>query len=578
MSSVTSSFREQVEQHPDARAFVFLPDGEDHEEVWTYAGLDRDARGIAARLQARGARAGDRALLLFPPGGSYVGAFLGCLYAGVVAVPAYPPDPERLQRTLPRLKALADDARVRFVLTESWLRDGLEAQLELRPTEGPVQWLAVEAAAEDAEIWQPHTTKVDDVAFIQYTSGSTGDPRGVVLEHRHIMANIEVMVESWSGTSEDPVVSWLPPYHDMGLIGMILTPITEGAQAVAMSPVAFLQRPARWLQAMTRYRGAASAAPNFAYELCVRRIGESERSGIDLANWRMAINGAEPVRADTLRRFTEAFAPCGFSAEHMQICFGMAECTLLVTAGSYADPCCTLEVDAGTLREGIVSVASDRGQETTKSLCGGRAVKGTTVEIVDPETQRSVPDGRIGELWVRGPSVAAGYWGREAETASTFRARRLDDPQHEYLRTGDLGFALDGRVFVTGRLTDVLVIHGKNHYPQDIELTAEAADRRLRRGCGAAIGVEGAGGEGLALVHEFGAGELEADETMARVRAAILDEHGLAVCRLALVAPRTIPKTSSGKIRRRATRIALERGELAVIGEWASTATASGSR
>ncbi len=573
--SVTSSFREQVDQRPAARAFVFLPEGENREEVWTYADLDRDARGIAACLQAHGARTGDRALLLFPPGGRYVGAFLGCLYAGVVAVPAYPPDPERLQRTLPRLKALADDARVRFVLTEGWLRDGLEAQLELSPTEGPVRWLADNAAAEDEETWQPHTTKVDDIAFIQYTSGSTGDPRGVVLEHRHIMANIAAMVESWSGTPEDPVVSWLPPYHDMGLIGMILTPITEGAQAVAMSPYAFLQRPTRWLQAMTRYRGAASAAPNFAYELCVRRVGENERSGIDLANWRMAINGAEPVRADTLRRFTEAFAPCGFAAEHMQICFGMAECTLLVTAGSYTDPHCTLEVDAAALREGIASVASDGRRSTTKSLCGGGAVKGTTVEIVDPETQRVVPDGRVGELWVRGPSVAAGYWGREAETASTFRARRLDDPQHEYLRTGDLGFVLNGRVFVTGRLTDVLVVHGKNHYPQDIELTAEAADPRMRRGCSAAIGVDGVDGEGLVLVQEFNAEDAEADEAMARVRAAVLDEHGLAVCRMALIAPRTIPKTSSGKIRRRATRIALECGELTVIGEWSPAATAS---
>jgi acyl-CoA synthetase (AMP-forming)/AMP-acid ligase II len=566
--TITSSFREQVEQRPEARAFVFLPDGESREDVWSYADLDRDARAMAACLQEHGALPGDRALLLFPPGGPYVGAFLGCLYAGVIAVPAYPPEPDRLDRTLPRLKALADDARVRFVLTESWLRDGVETHLTLSQTEGTVQWLTADAAAGADDHWRPLTPKADDIAFIQYTSGSTGDPRGVVLEHRHITANIASMVGSWGGTSEDPVVSWLPPYHDMGLIGMILTPITEGAQAVTMSPYAFLQRPARWLQAMTRYRGAASAAPNFAYELCVRRIGEEERNGLDLTNWRMAINGAEPVRAETLQRFTDMFRPAGFTAQHMRLCFGMAECTLLVTAGSYADPNCMIDIDAEALRDGIVVPVTGAGQRPRKSVCGGGAVNGTSVEIINPETRHPVVDRTVGELWVRGPSVATGYWDRETETERTFRAHRADDPTYEYLRTGDLGFALNGRVFVTGRLTDVLVIRGKNHYPQDVELTAEAAYPQLRRGCSAAFGVEGRDGEALALVQEFSGDAGEADQAMAQVRAAVLTEHGLGIGKMVLIAPRTIPKTSSGKIRRRATRSALERGELAVVGEW----------
>jgi amino acid adenylation domain-containing protein len=537
--------RERAADRPDHGLYTFLADGEEEAGGLTYRELDRRARALAAWLQDAGCR-GERALLLFPPGLDFITAFFGCLYAGAAAVPAYPP---RLHRTDERLVEIFRDARPHAVLTTSALLGRLAtAQGELAGG----RLVAVDQIPDSlAEDWREPDLGAGDLAFLQYTSGSTAAPKGVLVTHGNLLDNEERIRRAFGQSAESVVVGWLPLYHDMGLIGNVLQPLWSGGRCILMSPQAFLQRPARWLEAISRYRATTSGGPNFAYDLCVRRVGPEQRAALDLSSWRVAFNGAEPVRRATFDRFAAAFAPCGFRREAFVPCYGLAEATLLVAAGP-----------DGSSTEGPVS-------------CG--APVGGEVVVVDPETGAAVAPGVEGEIWVGGPGVAAGYWNRPAETAETFGAM-LPNGGGPYLRTGDLGFLREGELFVTGRRKDLIILRGRNHHPQDLELTAERAHPALQPGGAAAFSVDSGAEERLVLALEIvrarsvpvrvrpGGEEALAEDVAAEVRRALAAEHEVSVHEVVLLAPGALPRTSSGKVRRGACRAAWQAGTLEVTG------------
>jgi len=574
MSTIVSKFRSRVGAKRETLALTFLQDGEDDELALTFGDLDRRARAIAARLQELDAR-GERALLLYAPGVDYVAAFFGCLYAGVVAVPAYPPDPSRLQRSLPRLLATVADSRCKLLLTTQLIASMGQAMLELAPPLREMTWLSSDAIPLDqAEAWRAPLVNGSDLAFLQYTSGSTGNPRGVMLTHENLLHNLALIASSMRLDEETVGVSWLPPYHDMGLIGAILCPLLLGGPLTLLSPLSFLQRPLRWLRAISKYRAAASGGPNFAYDLCSRRVSAAEAAELDLSCWRMAFTGAEPVRRDTLETFAKHFASSGFSPSAFFPCYGLAEATLIVSGGAPGSGAKVFAADSNALMQNFVLQADHAASATQIVGCGG-ALGNQRLVIVDPARSHPVPDAAVGEIWVCGPSVAPGYWERSEESLATFRAY-LTDGSGPFLRTGDLGFLRDGELFITGRLKDLIIIRGANHYPQDIERTVEAAHPRVRKGCTAAFAFKYDSDEHLVVVVEVERAEpgrraatdsasalmdtsdspLVLEEIITSVRAAITLQHQLQAHAVVLIEARTLPKTSSGKVQRHAARAA----------------------
>ncbi len=596
VSTLVEVLCQRTLESPSRVAYRFLADGEEEESSLTYAELDRRARALGALLQESGA-AGERALLLYPPGLEFITAFLGCLYGGVVAVPAYPP---RSNRPDPRLQAIAEDSRPLLALTTTALRDRAPAFAAHNPALAGVRWVATaEIDPKLAERWRPAgDLGPETLAFLQYTSGSTATPKGVMVRHGNLMHNEGMIQAAFGQTASSVTVGWLPLYHDMGLIGNVLQPLYGGATCVLMSPVAFLQQPARWLRAIHRYRATHSGGPSFAYELCARRVSAEERGTLDLSSWEVAYNGAEPVRAETLERFAETFAPCGFRREAFYPCYGLAEATLFVSGGKPGAGASLREIDAAALEAGQVKPA--RPESPSRWLVGcGHTSEDQRVVIADvadvaniaglAEAERGTPSatGTVGEVWIAGPSVTAGYWRRPEETAKTFGARLAGDPETPWLRTGDLGFLLDGELFLTGRAKDLIILRGRNLYPQDVELTAERSHPAMRPGCGAAFSVEVDGEERLVIVQEV---ERDAERRWSRepegtggfqaaveaVRRAVATEHEAAVHAVALVRTATVPKTSSGKIRRRSCREDFLAGRLELVGEWHEGAAPAG--
>jgi amino acid adenylation domain-containing protein len=578
--TLAAALRERAREHPERTAAIFLQDGETEADRRTYAALDLRARAIAARLQERGAQPGDRALLLDPPGLDFIDAFFGCLYAGVVAVPCHPPRPGREQ---PRLKAILADAGARFALTTAAIAGKLATLAADDPEIAELTRLASEDLPDGlAGAWQPPAVDSEALAFLQYTSGSTSTPKGVMVTHANLVFMERLIADVFRQDESSVVVGWLPVYHDMGLIGNVLQPLWLGATCVLMAPVAFLRRPRRWLEAISRYRATTSGGPSFAYELCADKIAEEDRRGLDLSSWRVAFNGAEPVRAAALERFAAAFAPAGFRREAFQPCYGLAEATLLVSGlrsvRSVGGPV-LLEADATALEEGKVEEGG--GRLRTLVGCGGVPAE-QPVAVVDPATLRPCPPGRVGELWVRGPGVAAGYWRRPAETREVFGAvmeKHTDEKEgdtdgdtdgHGWLRTGDLGFLREGELFVTGRLKDLIILRGRNHYPQDLELTAERSAPGLAVGSSAAFSVDFDGEERLVVAQEVAPrARLDAAglaAVAAAIRRAVAEEHEVQVWEVLLLKAGTIPKTSSGKIQRRATRVLYLDGALEPLG------------
>ena len=548
--------RARALREPARTAYVLLDEYGEQTATLTYADLHARALAVAGLL-ARHCEPGARALLLFPQGLDFIVAYFGCLYARVIAVPVSPPRRDHVQDATMRI---VRDCEPAVVLTDGAMRRAAGATLG--PHCGPAVWLRVDevtgdqAAAVDVE---PAACSPQDVAFLQYTSGSTADPKGVMVTHGNLVANERMIEHAFGHDRDTTVVGWAPLFHDQGLIGNVLQPLTVGARCVLMSPTAFIRRPLLWLTAISRYRAHTSGGPNFAYDACVAkaaRSGPQALEGLDLSCWKVAFDGAEPIRPATLRAFAAAFAPVGFDERALYPCYGLAEATLYVTGSGKGRGPRLLDADTEALRAGrLLPAAPGPGA----SLLAGSGVvpPQVTVRIVDPGSGRERPSGQVGEIWVAGPNVAAGYWRRPEASAATFQARCLDDPEHAYLRTGDLGVLVDGELVVVGRLKDMVIIRGRNHFPQDIERTAQSAHPALREGGCAAFSVTQAGLERLVVVQEIRGDHrrsADAAQVAASVRAAVTREHQVSVGDLLLTVPGALDKTTSGKIMRAAAR------------------------
>ncbi|MGP3632310.1 amino acid adenylation domain-containing protein [Streptomyces sp. 24-1644] len=561
--SVVDVIRRNVRERGADVTYEFLAESGGTESKLSILEIDARARAVAAAL-LKEAAPGSRVMLLYPPGELFVVGFLATLYAGMVAVPVYPPDPMRIARTLPRLRAVVHNSDAQIVLSTELVQAFTTELFGQAPELARLPWLVTEQVMlGGAEEWRPPVLAPESVALLQYTSGSTGSPRGVVVTHANLLSNGGAIAESFGLTTDDVTVSWLPFYHDMGLLGGVLQPMLSGISNILMSPLDFMRRPMRWLETIAARGATVSGGPNFAFDLCVNKSTEAERAGLDLSGWRVAFCGAEPVRHHTLQRFSDAFAGSGFDPSSLLPCYGLAEATLFVSGSGRGNGAERARIDRQALEKGTAETSPD-GDHVVSS---GRVAAGHELVVVDPETHKRVAPGGVGELWVSGPSVATGYWGDDEATAATFAAR-LAGEQRPFLRTGDLGFTRDEQLFVTGRLKEMMVIRGRNLYAHDIEETALLATPWARPGCGAVFSVEVEDGEQCVVLHE-----VKADtpaEQLARaadaIAAAVLDEYGVAVSDVVLLSPRSLAKTSSGKIQRLAGRTAyvdgLVEGEL----------------
>ncbi|WP_343598742.1 fatty acyl-AMP ligase [Mycobacterium sp.] len=562
--------QQRTERHPDKVAFSFSyhGDGENTSQL-TYRELDIQAQAIASRLQQLGA-AGERVLVLCRPGLDCIAGFFGCVYAGAVAVPVH-------ERLAPRLRSVVPDAQAGFALATPGTQPAVRAAVDLLAAGRPLQWCSTDAAADDGRTWVSPAVGPDTTALVQYTSGSTRSPKGVVLTHGNLLHNLAAIHQAWPGDEHATGLFWLPPHHDMGLIGAVLEILYVGATSVLMSPTAFITRPMRWLEAISRHHATVTVAPNFAYDKCVETSSPDERAALDLSSLSTAMNGAEPVRETTLRAFADAFAPAGFRPEAFLPVYGLAETALLVSGRSDSALPTVAHVDRTALGEDRVADAAP-DDATAATLVGcGRPRGGQRVVIVDPETR--VPRGpdEVGEIWIAGPSVAQGYWGRPEETEHTFSVFLADTGSDQFrgpfLRTGDLGFLRSGELFVTGRCNGLVVIDGHNYYPNDIETTVQDCHPAFLSGRGAVFAVTPQPGavEQLVVVQEMDRdriGEAELIEMATAIQTAVTEHHGIAAHSVILVEPMRIPTTSSGKIQRDQCRQQFLDRKLETLAEW----------
>ncbi|MEQ8790733.1 MAG: AMP-binding protein [Pirellulaceae bacterium] len=600
MRTLVDLLMQQADRCGDRRAFTFLAD-DDRESTISYRELDRRARSIAVHL-ARFAEPGQRALLVYPTGIEFIAAFFGCVYAGVLPVPATFPKP---RRPMPRPTAIASDCDATLALTTAASLATLD--LSLSPQLQGLNWIATDdelgvarrtnghrhgvgggvARDESAtgDLWRPPAVDANDLCFLQYTSGSTSEPKGVMVSHANLLANMELIlfgngVRRLPGENPGRTgVFWIPAYHDMGLICGILGAVYEGGHSVLMTPTSFLKRPLRWLQTIEKYRAEVSGAPNFAYELCVRKTTPHEREALDLSSWRVAFCSAEPVRPETLEQFATSFADGGFSSDAFYPCYGLAEATLLAAGNEGPGRPVVKHICRSALAEhrwleadensGAGDAGDSNGLHVRLVGCGGELLD-QQLAIVDPHTHLQINGGSIGEIWIKGPCVAQGYWGRREETQRIFRARLADTGDGPYLRTGDLGILHQGQLFVTGRVKDVIIIRGRNHYPHDIEHTVEAAHPALLHGAGCAFAVESDTREQLVVVHEIDRHYRDADldEVIRAMRAAIAEEHDLELAAAVLIRQASLPRTTSGKTQRNLCRELFQSGSLKTLAVW----------
>lgn len=563
------SFAELVltrsDERNDADAFVFLADGVRGKvpERLPYRELDRAAKDIASWLQGRGL-AGRQVLLLYPSGLEFVKAFVGCLYAGAVAVPA--PLPSEQGQHFRRVSGIVRDARVGAVLTLAEHAPEVEAWLAAEGFSDVVCLPTDQEAVGDTAAWQDPRLSPGHLAFLQYTSGSTSAPKGVMVSHGNLLANEAAIARSTGNTSDTVVGGWLPFYHDMGLIGHILQPLWLGTTSVLIPPVSFLRKPVRWLELVSEYGVNASGGPNFAYDLCVRRVTDAQLEGLDLSSWRTACNGAEPVRAETLKAFTERFGPHGFRPRTMFPCYGMAETTLLVTGTPKTRGALLREVDAAGLEQGSLEGPYLGASRRTLVSSGVALAEDFEVRIVDPETLVERPEGQVGEIWVRGASVASGYWERPEVNAEIFGARICGQEEvGAWLRTGDLGVLDGGELFVTGRLKEMVLINGRNIYPYDVESAVRGLNPAISSG--AVFAVDAGGQEHLVVIHEIRAAAAGADlkSVATDIQRHIGMEFAVPAGNVLLVRPGTVRRTTSGKIQRTLMRKLFLQGEVTAL-------------
>lgn len=553
-ASLVHLLRTRAQNEPETIVHTFLPDGINPGPYRSFAGIDHNARAVAAALNEHGSTDA-RALLLYAPGLEFIDAFFGCLYAGTVAAPAFPPDPSRIEQTIARLQSLAYDSQARFVLTTTPILHLLRPAVQNDPILSRLTWIATDQIALGAaDTWKEHLPKPDELAYFQYTSGSTRTPHGVCLTHGNLVHNSARIGRMFEVSKSDITVNWLPMYHNLGLIGCILQPFFVSVTSYLMSPQTFLQNPLIWLQAITHYKATISGAPNFAFDLCVHRIPPEKREGLDLSSWELAFSGGEPVRPETLDRFAAAFGPYGFRRKAFYPCYGLAESTLMVTGGKRFSGPTLYHVEKTALEKNQVRAAAENASDAVPLIgCGGSLVDHRLV-IVDPETQTALPEDQVGEIWLQGPSISPGYWNHPEETAATFQSY-LSDGQGPFMRTGDLGFLHNGECFITGRLKDLIIIHGRNLYPQDIERTVESSHPALIPTSSAAFSIEDGGEEKLVVVQEVNPqAKPDFAQVVAAARRAVSQAHAVQLYSLVLVEPASVPKTVSGKVQRQLAR------------------------
>jgi 8-amino-7-oxononanoate synthase len=559
--------RRRVQEHREKTVFTYLKDGESQETRLTYSELERRALAIAAYLQSH-LSPGERVLLLFPPGIEFPTAFFGCLFAGMVAVPTYLPYSNRF---LASLGATVSDAGTTVAFTTASTLEEYRRQIAQIPGLTVLKWIPTDTIPDElANAWQEPPLGADSLAVIQYTSGSTGSPRGIMVSHGNLLHNSSVINAVFGHSPSSRGVIWLPPYHDMGLVGGIVQTVYAGMDTILISPVHFIQKPLRWLVAISRYKGTTSGGPNFAYDLCVRKITPEQKSGLDLSSWDVAFNGAEPVRGETLQRFAAAFESCGFRQEAFLPCYGLSETTLIATGCNKSSEPIFVQADAHALKTGRLVLAAENREHEFKLVGNGGVPPGHEIVIVDPEKQTRCKRDKIGEIWISGTSVAQGYWNRPEDSEQIFRARLADKGEGFFLRTGDLGFIYAGQLFVTGRLKDLIIIRGINYYPQDIERTVERSHEALRAGCGVAFAVEVGNEERLVVVQEIERRyirKLDAEAVIGAIRQSVSREHGIRVYAVVLIKTSSLPKTTSGKVQRRLCREHFIQGSLNVVAE-----------
>jgi acyl-CoA synthetase (AMP-forming)/AMP-acid ligase II len=564
-ATLVDILRKQALEQPNSQSFTFLIDGENQAVHLTYGQLDRKVRSIASQLQALDMTGGN-ALLLFPSGLEYVCAFMGCLYAGVVAIPSSPPNPAQMERTLDSIQRIMADARPRVVLTTVAVRSMAEKLFAGMPQWQTLQWLATDDIPEqNAEDWQEPQINGDTLAMLQYTSGSTAAPKGVMLSHGNILHNQSLIPQRCLLTKESTHVTWLPLHHNLGLMLGVALNLYLGAHSVLMSPISFLQRPYRWLRAISQYQAHTSTAPNFAYDLCAQKISPQELSTLDLRSWELAMVGGEPVQQDILARFAKIFAPQGFRPEAFLPGYGMAEITVMISVGKKEELPSFKALSKEFLEQGQAVDGPMDSPDTIKAVGYELFPEDQQLAIVGPEKLQPLPPGEIGEIWVKSPSVAQGYWGQPAKTAETFQAYLPDLEGGPFLRTGDLGFIKDNQLFITGRCKDLIIINGRNHYPQDLELTVQKSHPSIRSGGCAAFSLTNTDGERLVIVAEIDVPEGTTPDLKAItlvVQQAIGAGHGLRAS-VALLKAGSIPKTAIGKAQRFACRAGYLAGTLA---------------
>jgi len=594
-STLVEILRWRALQQPEQRTHIYLFDGEAESNHLTYAVLDHQARSVGAMLQSLQA-AGERALLLYPPGLEFIAAFFGCLYAGVIAVPLPVPNLAQPQRSLPRFQAIIRDALPSVVLTTSEILANADGLFTQASDLQKIRWVATDKVSGSlVQEWRDPAITSNTLALLQYTSGSTAEPRGVAISHGNLLHNSAYISRLFAFNPKGVTVTWLPFFHDMGLTNGIIQPVYYGRPCYLMPAVSFLMRPIRWLQAISRYKATISGGPNFAYELCTRRITPEQRDTLDLSGWDVAYNGAEPVRADTLKRFVTTFASCGFRSSAFHPCYGLAEATVVVSGGSLRDEMFrTIQVEA--LEQNRVVQARSQNEVPTRGrqqnvrtlVSSGRTLLDTRVVIAHPESMTACASDQVGEIWVSGPSVTHGYWNLPEETERACRAYLKDTGEGPFLRTGDLGFMQDGELFVTGRLKDLIIISGRKLYPQDIELTVEQSHPALRPACCAAFAIDGSDEEQLIIAaevepryqpttrsppddtahtHPTGRLPMDVDAVVRAIRRAVAEAHDARVHTVVLLRAGRLPMTTSGKVQRHACKASFLKGTLEQLGE-----------
>lgn len=552
----------QANIYKNKKAYIYLADGETTEQCITYSDLLIYSNSIASLLLEH-CKDRDRVLIFLPPSLEYIISFYGCLIAGLIPVPLYPPETRSHSRLINVIKdsgakvAITDKITKNRYINKENINKNDEAENLIRS----IKLIDIDINELLSAPIVFKSIKSDDIAFLQYTSGSTSQPKGVMVTHKNLLVNSSLIKKYFNHNDNECQVSWLPPYHDMGLIGDIIQTLFSGMTMVFMSPMSFLKKPIRWLKAITKYSyigEITSGAPNFAYDWCCKLYDESFLEELDLSKWKVAYNGSEPVKYSTITNFIDKFSKCGFKAEAMCPVYGLAENTLMVSPPDFKNKPFVIWVDRRKFNNGIIEVKNQENNNESLMPCIGCGPlvneEEIEIKIVNTSNYSICKDGEIGEIWLAGESVTKGYWNKEVETEKTFKAHLSKDENKNYLRTGDSGFIYNGQIFIAGRIKEIIIIHGENYYPQDIEEYVEKSSDQIRQGCGAAIGVKiNDEEEKLVIVYELKKrqySELELKNIKEAINKTLFQIFGFTPYDIVFIQPSTFPKTSSGKLQR----------------------------